>query len=208
MDDVDVVYYLIHSMTAGKGFEESDERAATTVAEAAAHAVCGASSTSADCIRRREAVTPSALPRACRRDLPAVRRADARAAGGGRDRVGVGVVRDDPSPHRRAAVHAGAEVGAQPHPADRRTRRAALSARRRPSRRRREPRGRHRRTRRAALRTDDERLRGRGGSAAACDRRAARADSRSRLALGQPRDAGSPLDRPARSWRRCRTSAS
>ncbi|MFJ2503542.1 MULTISPECIES: SDR family oxidoreductase [Microbacterium] len=38
MDDVDVVYYLIHSMTAGKGFEESDERAATTVAEAAAHA--------------------------------------------------------------------------------------------------------------------------------------------------------------------------
>src|SRR5690349_14800008 len=35
MDDVDVVYYLIHSMTAGKGFEESDDRAATTVAEAA-----------------------------------------------------------------------------------------------------------------------------------------------------------------------------
>jgi len=38
MDDVDVVYYLIHSMSAGKGFEESDERAATTVAEAAARA--------------------------------------------------------------------------------------------------------------------------------------------------------------------------
>src|SRR6478735_12449829 len=38
MDDVDVVYYLIHSMTAGKGFEESDERAATTVADAAAKA--------------------------------------------------------------------------------------------------------------------------------------------------------------------------
>lgn len=38
MDDVDVVYYLIHSMSAGKGFEESDERAAQTVAEAAARA--------------------------------------------------------------------------------------------------------------------------------------------------------------------------
>lgn len=38
MDDVDVVYYLIHSMSAGKGFEESDERAATTVADAAARA--------------------------------------------------------------------------------------------------------------------------------------------------------------------------
>ncbi|OAN33427.1 SDR family oxidoreductase [Microbacterium sp. H83] len=33
--DVDVVYYLIHSMTAGRGFEESDERAAQTVADAA-----------------------------------------------------------------------------------------------------------------------------------------------------------------------------
>lgn len=41
MEDVDVVYYLIHSMSAGKGFEESDERAATTVAEAAAAAGVG-----------------------------------------------------------------------------------------------------------------------------------------------------------------------
>ncbi|GAT74534.1 nucleoside-diphosphate-sugar epimerase [Microbacterium sp. HM58-2] len=38
MADVDVVYYLIHSMTAGKGFEDSDERAAQTVADAAATA--------------------------------------------------------------------------------------------------------------------------------------------------------------------------
>ncbi|WP_341940621.1 SDR family oxidoreductase [Microbacterium sp. LWH10-1.2] len=36
--DVDVVYYLIHSMSAGKGFEEADERAAETVAGAAATA--------------------------------------------------------------------------------------------------------------------------------------------------------------------------
>lgn len=38
MRDVDVVYYLIHSMGAGKGFEEADERAAQTVADAAASA--------------------------------------------------------------------------------------------------------------------------------------------------------------------------
>nr|WP_314842074.1 SDR family oxidoreductase [uncultured Microbacterium sp.] len=38
MADVDVVYYLIHSMSAGKGFEEADEKAATTVADAAAKA--------------------------------------------------------------------------------------------------------------------------------------------------------------------------
>ena len=35
MQDVDVVYYLIHSMGAGRGFEGADERAATTVADAA-----------------------------------------------------------------------------------------------------------------------------------------------------------------------------
>lgn len=38
MRDVDVVFYLIHSMGAGKGFEEADERAARTVADAAASA--------------------------------------------------------------------------------------------------------------------------------------------------------------------------
>ncbi|QLD11159.1 SDR family oxidoreductase [Microbacterium oleivorans] len=36
--DVDVLYYLIHSMGAGAGFEEADERAARTVADAAATA--------------------------------------------------------------------------------------------------------------------------------------------------------------------------
>ncbi|MGW8482442.1 SDR family oxidoreductase [Microbacterium sp. NPDC055903] len=41
MDDVDVVYYLIHSMTAGKGFEETDEQAAETVAAAAKRAGVG-----------------------------------------------------------------------------------------------------------------------------------------------------------------------
>ncbi|MGX1696372.1 SDR family oxidoreductase [Microbacterium keratanolyticum] len=41
MDDVDVVYYLIHSMSAGKGFEEADEHAAHTVADAARRAGVG-----------------------------------------------------------------------------------------------------------------------------------------------------------------------
>lgn len=36
--EVDVLYYLLHSMAAGRGFEEADRRAARTVAEAAAAA--------------------------------------------------------------------------------------------------------------------------------------------------------------------------
>ncbi|TFV81038.1 SDR family oxidoreductase [Microbacterium sp. dk485] len=39
--DVDVVYYLVHSMAAGTGFEEADRRAAQTVADAAAAAGVG-----------------------------------------------------------------------------------------------------------------------------------------------------------------------
>ncbi|SJN21024.1 Nucleoside-diphosphate-sugar epimerase [Microbacterium esteraromaticum] len=41
MADVDVVYYLIHSMSAGSDFEEKDERAAQNVADAAKHAGVG-----------------------------------------------------------------------------------------------------------------------------------------------------------------------
>ncbi|WP_438354052.1 SDR family oxidoreductase [Microbacterium sp. CJ88] len=39
--DVDVLYYLVHSMSAGKGFEEADRAAARTVAAAAAAASVG-----------------------------------------------------------------------------------------------------------------------------------------------------------------------
>jgi uncharacterized protein YbjT (DUF2867 family) len=39
--DVDVLFYLIHSMSAGKGFEDADRRAAETVARAAAAASVG-----------------------------------------------------------------------------------------------------------------------------------------------------------------------
>ena len=95
-----------------------------------------ASCTSAGCIR----TTPSCrrtCARASRWADPARQRgAHARAAGRRRDRVGLGVVRDGAPPHRGAAVHAGTEVGAQPHPADRGARRAALPARRRPRGRR------------------------------------------------------------------------
>ena len=41
MRDVDVVFYLVHSMTGGKGFADTDRRAAETVAEAAAAASVG-----------------------------------------------------------------------------------------------------------------------------------------------------------------------
>jgi uncharacterized protein YbjT (DUF2867 family) len=39
--DVDVLFYLVHSMGAGKGFEDADRRAARTVADAAASAGVG-----------------------------------------------------------------------------------------------------------------------------------------------------------------------
>ena len=38
VDDVDVLYYLVHSMAAGAGFEDADRAAANTVADAAAAA--------------------------------------------------------------------------------------------------------------------------------------------------------------------------
>ncbi len=40
-EDVDVLYYLVHSMSAGKGFEDTDRHAAKTVADAAASAKVG-----------------------------------------------------------------------------------------------------------------------------------------------------------------------
>ena len=208
--DVDVLYYLVHSMSAGKGFEDADRargrdrRAGGGRGIRRSHrlprrACIPTTSTLSPHLRSRVEVGEIFLR---------VRRADARAAGRRRDRVGLGVVRDGAAPHRRAAVHAGAEVGAQPHPADRRARRAALPARRGARRAGREPRRRHRRTRRAALRPDDERLRGRGRAAAAADRRAAGAHAAARLALGEPRHARSRARSPGRSSSRCRTSAS
>lgn len=41
VDDVDVLFYLVHSMAAGPGFEEADRRAAEAVANAAAAASVG-----------------------------------------------------------------------------------------------------------------------------------------------------------------------
>ena len=38
VEGADVLYYLVHSMSAGKGFEDADRRAAETVAKAAAAA--------------------------------------------------------------------------------------------------------------------------------------------------------------------------
>ncbi len=61
--------------------------------------------------------------------LHRLRHRDRRAAGRDRHRLGFGVVRDDPAPHRPAAGDDDAEVGAQQDPADRDRRRAALPAR-------------------------------------------------------------------------------
>ena len=192
-----MLYYLVHSMSAGKGFEQTDRRAAETVAKAAAAASVGRIVYLGGLHPDDVALSPHLRSRVEVGEVfLELGRADARAAGRRGDRIGLGVVRDGAAPHRRPAVHAGAAVGAQSHPADRGARRAVLPARSRTDRARRQPRRRHRRTRRAAVRADDERLRGRGRPAAAADRGAAGADAPARIPLGEPRDADPAVDRP------------
>ncbi len=121
VEGVDVLYYLIHSMGSARDFEATDRVAAQTVADAASAASVSRivylgglhpdDATLSAHLRSRVEVGQILLHSGV---------ADPRAAGGRRHRVGLGVLRDGAPPHRRAAVHARAQVGAQPHPADRR----------------------------------------------------------------------------------------
>ncbi len=188
--DVDVLYYLVHSMGAGKGFESADRAAATTVAEAAAAASVGR-------IVYLGGLHPD----------------DVELSPHLRSRVEVGQILLD-SGVPTLVLQAGVVIGSgsasfemvrhltevlpyMPAPKWVRNRiqpiavrdvlhyllgaarvDADVNTRRR-----------HRRTRRAALRPDDERLRRRGGAQAARHRRAAGAHPAARVALGEPRDA-------------------
>ncbi len=173
-----------------RGSRDADRAAATTVAEAAAAASVGRIVYLGGLHPEDAELSPHLRSRVeVGQILLDSGRAHAGAAGRRRDRIGLRVVRDGAPPHRGAAVHARTEMGAQPDPADRRARCAALPAGRGARRLRREPCGRHRRARRAALRADDERVRGGSGPEAARDRRAAGAHPAPRVALGEPRDA-------------------
>ena len=136
---VDVVYYLIHALGSGPAFEATDR------ATAAGHGPRGrrrpgsaGSSTSARSSPSGEELSPHLRSRAeVAEILLGVRGADRRAAGRRGHRLGLGVVRDAALPDRAAAGDGHAALGAQPDPADRRPRRAALPGRlRRPAGRR------------------------------------------------------------------------
>ena len=107
---------------------------------------------------RAAVVAPGQPPRG-RRDPAAQRRPDGRAAGRRRARLRISELRDAALPHRAAARDGHAALGRHPHPADRRSRRAALPRRRRATARRRQPDVRHRRPRSAHVPGDDGPLR-------------------------------------------------
>ena len=165
---VDVAYYLVHSL-GQPDFEDVDRRGARTSPRRPRRpgvrriVYLGGPEPPAD-------ARPSAHLRSraeVGRHPAGQRRADRGAAGRGDHRLRLGVVRDAALPHRTAAGHGHAPLGAQPDPADRDPRRAALPGRRRPTLPgRRQPRVRHRRAGRAHLRRDDAAVRP-GGRAAA-----------------------------------------
>ncbi len=172
----------------------------------AAAARRGGSSTSAGSRR-----TPASCPRTC---APARRSArscsasgvpDRRPQRGDHHRLRVGQLRDAALPHRAAPRHGHAPLGAQPDPADRRPRRAALPHPRRATvDRRGQPRLRHRRPGRADLPGDDAPLRGRRRAPPPGRRAGAGAHAVAVRAVGQPGHARAaqhrgPADRVARA---------
>ena len=128
---VDVVYYLVHALGGGPAFEETDRRTA------AGHGAGGEGgrasagwSTSARCEPEGEELSPHLRSRGEVAEIllgSGVPTAVLRAAvvlG-----LGLGLVRDAALPDRAAAGDGHAALGAQPDPADRRPRRAALPGR-------------------------------------------------------------------------------
>ncbi|MCE0448062.1 hypothetical protein LT493_42790 [Streptomyces tricolor] len=60
MRDIDVAYYLVHTLGSGKDFEETDRRAARVFGSGPRRPACGASCTSA--VSRRRGVPESGSP--------------------------------------------------------------------------------------------------------------------------------------------------
>ena len=195
VEGVDVLYYLVHSMSAGKGFEAADRGAAENVAKAAA-AAAGSSS--------RTGVSRSSVKRIVY--LGGLHPDGVELSPHLRSRVEVGEVLLA-SGVPTLVLQAGVVIGSgsasfemvrhltdvlpyMPAPKWVRNRIQPIAVRDvlyyllggRSRRARRQPRRRHRRAGRAAVRADDERLRRRGGPAAAGDRRAAGADATARVA--------------------------
>ncbi len=147
--------------------------------------------------RGRGAVAAPALAGGGRRDPAGFGGAHRRAARRRRPRVRLGLVRDAPLPHRAAAGHGHAAVGAQPDPADRRPGRAPLPGRLRDPAVLGAPLLRRRRPRRHELRRDDAAVRRGHRPAPAPDPPGAAVHPVAVEPLGRPDHAGAGRDRPA-----------
>ena len=126
LEGVDVAYYLVHAMAAGRVFASATCAAASAFGRAAAAQGAAASSTSA-----ASATPPPTSPSTCARARRRARRCAAAGVPVTEFRaavvVGVGqhLVRDDPLSHRAAAGHDLPAVGLHARPAHRRGRPAA-----------------------------------------------------------------------------------
>ena len=212
LEGIDVAYYLLHSIGQGKDF--ADDRGADR--PDVRRRGRGRRSQPDGLPRwvgaaRRGAEHPHGVARARRRGAAGVRSADRGAAGGRRDRVGLGELRDVAAPDRAAAGDDHPEVGREPAAADRDPRRPALPGRLRHPAGRRQPGLRRRRPGRVDVQGDDAALRRREGAAAAADGAGTGADPAAVQPLGRAGHAGARAVWPSRwssrsSTRRWRAS--
>ena len=129
-DGMDVVYYLVHSMGTSKNFAAEENRAVRNVVTAARRTgVRRVVYLSGLHPEQQQALAASRITQSRGRRPHRLRHRDRGAAGRSGRRVGLGVVRNDPPPHRPVAGDDHTEVGAQQNSADRGARRAVLPGR-------------------------------------------------------------------------------
>ncbi|MEZ4572470.1 MAG: NAD(P)H-binding protein [Thermomicrobiales bacterium] len=101
--DVDVAYYLVHSMATGDDFERLERESATNFARAAREAGVKRIIYLGGLGESGEAFAPFGEPSARRRDSPRIRRPDGRVTGVDHHRFRKPVVRDGQGAGREAA---------------------------------------------------------------------------------------------------------
>ena len=153
LDGVDVAYYLIHAMGCGKGFADHDRTGVQSFADVAARSgvrrivYLGGIHPEGEELSAHMASRKEVGDVLLAGEVPAVVLRAAVILGSGQR-----LLRGDEPPRRASPGDDRPALGPQPHPADRRARRAPLPRRRSPARGRTEPHLRRRRARRAHLR--------------------------------------------------------
>ena len=162
--DIDVVYYLVHSIGTGSRFEDTDRRGGRERGRRRQGGGHGAPRLPRrpGAGRGRDGLGPPGLPGRGRPDLPGLGRPRRGAPGRGRHRQRQRVLRDAALPDRAPAGHGHPPLGVVPGAAHRGARRADLPGRRARPGRGHEPALRRRRARRPDLPGDDAALRRRG----------------------------------------------